>query len=200
MSTDEHVALVADPQTPGLVWYYPTCPAAETDDDGRMAVTLLMIGTTASLSVGATLAVSAAELDAAATTSRSLVDDAVTVRLQPAPLTVRQARLELIDQHGEHAVLATSTSSGYPPFQAVFSAQLEPAAAAQAASALHGGSGHLIVTYDIEVNLPATEEQQPAGPRAASTLGRSFTLQTDVSTWFPSGPGEHLIVAGSGTS
>jgi hypothetical protein len=83
--------------------------------------------------------------------------------LQPAPANVRDVSLETTDDRGARSVLAVSPSSGFPPYRAIFRAELNAAATAAAVGALNGRRGCLGVRYRVGVLLNVSVRAQVEG-------------------------------------
>jgi len=81
-------------------------------------------------------------------------------------MTVRKAAVVLAGD--AETELASSTSSAFPPYAAIFNITLTPAQAAQVISAVGGRRGVLFVDYTI----------RPAGTDAP------LVKRADVATWF----------------
>jgi hypothetical protein len=110
------------------------------------------------------VALSADHLDVAAST------------FQPAPIQVDQVSVRLAPSAaGAPAVLATSSGSGFPPWDAIFSIKLAGDQATQAARALAGTPG--LLTVSVHAALP---------PEVARSFdGRPTAIErvADVAAW-----------------
>ncbi|MFF3405234.1 hypothetical protein ACFYW8_03255 [Streptomyces sp. NPDC002742] len=73
---------------------------------------------------------------------------AATVIVTPGPVTVRQVTLVARREGEEETVLASSASSGMPPYTALLTGPLPPALLAVAREALNGRQGQLLVRFD----------------------------------------------------
>jgi hypothetical protein len=158
----EHgLLLIDDPSDPAKVWYAPAAPSPERGPNGAPAVTVVLAGATRLLTLGALLQ----------------ADDAAVARasgarqLHPCPLQAVAAQVTITATGGGRDVLGVSTTSGYPPYHAVFSLSLDEAAASQATAALAGGTEHLFVTYQVTLAVPGTKPLP-------------VKLDGDVGTWF----------------
>jgi hypothetical protein len=81
--------------------------------------------------------------------------DPSQIELRPAPVSVDRVSLDVGDGSGNRFdELATSPSSGFPPYQAVFATQLKPDAAARAANAVAGGANYVRVSYHVSASVP----------------------------------------------
>jgi hypothetical protein len=166
----------ADP--PGMLLYIPAVPVPQRDGQGRPAVSIVHTPSTVMLQVGAQFALTDADL--AQLIARLLaVKKIQSPLLQPVPISVARAALLLADGNGAEHTLATSTSSLYPPFNAVFSATLNAEQGARAIAAVNGGTGVLFVEYTIA----------PAGGSLPAQSLQPTQRRADVATWFPAGTG-----------
>jgi hypothetical protein len=157
-----------EPSADGATLYYtPSAPGPELDTAGRPTLGIYKMPQMATLQLGAHLSLSTADLAALARKVAAQVPAFAAAALQPAPIQVRKAAVLLADNTGAVAEVATSTSSAFPPYAAVFNTKLTPAQAAQAISAAGGRRGVLFVDYVI-----APQDGLPVVKRG------------DVATWF----------------
>lgn len=87
---------------------------------------------------------------------REAIDVPTTLRLAPAPAQVARCNLLLGDGAGQFQVLATSTTSGLPPYSALFNLLLTEEQFAAVAAALNGNPQRLAVEYDLALLAPVT--------------------------------------------
>jgi hypothetical protein len=166
----------------------PGAPKPEQAPDGRPTLGLWMIPPQPRLQLGARwwldsddIAAVQGELGA-----RHPGLDVRSTQVLSAPVTVDEAVVLIDDGHGGLTELATSTTSGYPPYAAIFSAALDDAQAAVVASALNGSRGRLFVEYRGRLDQ---ESSTVAGP-AHST---SFARRVDVATWSDLADAIHVL-------
>ncbi|MEF3302050.1 hypothetical protein [Paenibacillus sp. GYB003] len=172
----------ADPSEPQSFYYRPASVVPERDPAGRPSLILWLGDAGSRLQLGAqwsaeepALAALRAEI-ARRYPERKLSPAAI--RLQPEPADIRRVSLEIGDGSGPGAFaeLQQSSSSGYPPYSAVFNAPLTPEQARQAARALNGASDCLRVAYRGSV-------------RRTGAAPLPFEAVADVSAWFPASTG-----------
>jgi hypothetical protein len=135
----------------------------ETDPSGRPAVTLLSSGTGGVLQLGARWGPDEAELAALKTKLAESFPDvkASFMRLVPAPAQVKEATL--VTGGTAPKTLATSSTSGFPPYSAVFRAPVEGDDFAAVTSALGGATGRLFVRYTVGLQEPSAYEAVLSG-------------------------------------
>jgi len=182
------VLLFASAGDPGTFLYVPAKPIPQDGGGGRPAVSAVRTPNGVLLQVGALFTLS--DQDSAALVQQ-LKDAglASSPRLQPAPITIAKASLLLSGNGGQAHEIATSSSSLYPPFNAVFSATLDAANGALAIAAINGRSRVLSVQYRFTL------------PDALAQLGKSLagaqSRLADVASWFSGGSGAgHIQVSG----
>src|SRR5262249_7875715 len=77
--------------------------------------------------------------------------DPSAIRLSSGASSVQRVTLALGDGTGSFEPLQSSSSSGFPPYSAIFNVQLNKDQKERAAAALNGRSGFLQVTYLVTV-------------------------------------------------
>jgi hypothetical protein len=177
-----HVYGAAD--RPGSVFYVPEAPTAQEDGAGHPSVSVIRTPERVMVQVGARFTLTDAARD-------QVVQKLAWPKppdLQPAPIQVRKAALMLTEPDGSERELATSTSSLYPPFNAVFSASLDAVEGARAISAVQGGQGLLFVDYTI--SLP------PAAAAAYAGAPDTLVCRADLADWIAPGEAPHVTVIG----
>jgi hypothetical protein len=150
------------------IFYIPAEPAPEVDTSGRPTLGVFKTAQATTLQLGTRLTLPADKLQALLRKVKAQYPRLGNVALQPAPIQVQKAALVLADTAGVPAELASSPTSAFPPYAAVFSLTLAPAQAAQAVSAMGGRTGVLFVDYTIV-------SQGAANP---------VVKRCDVATWF----------------
>lgn len=179
------VQFFASSEQPGTLFYVPN-PVPELGPTGQPAVTVVRTPQNVMLQVGARFTVPDSEL-AALKAQIAAARKSASIELQPAPLDVSGAALLLKDERGTLETLATSATSRFVPFNAVFSVSLDPARGSQAISAVNGQRGILFVEYSF--SLPANLRR-----RAVSD---SDSRCADVAAWIArGGSGAHMHVVG----
>lgn len=161
---------------PGRYRYVPGAPLPERDDDGRVAVNLIDTGSLAMLTVGSEWVVRDDVLGAIRAEILASRPDLIAVDLRPAPVEVREARL--VHRLGDsREVLASSGSSGFPPFSAVFSVTLQGERREAVRAALMGGAGAVEVEY--LVGLPPAARARADGPHETRTASVAAWLDPE---------------------
>lgn len=158
----------------------PGTPTPELDPSGRPTLSLWMIPPKARLQLGAHWALTPAETESvrAELAHRSHAASA-EIQLSSAPLQVETAALVLVDQDRVGHDLATSASSGFLPFSALFTVALEEAAAALVASAINGGRGRLFVEYRARVEVSTPIKVSAAGDITAEVIASRTPLSPE---------------------
>jgi hypothetical protein len=175
----------ADPET---FVYVPARPIAQDGGSGRPAVSAVRTPKAVLLQVGALFTLS--NQDSVALT-KHLIDAKLSSspRLQPAPISIVKASLLLAVSDGQAREIATSSSSLYPPFNAIFSATLDATSGAAAIAAINGRTSMLSVQYRF--TLPDALAQQ------GKSLSGMQNRLADVASWFPGGSGAaHIQISG----
>ncbi len=167
---------------PGTWWYVPGDPLPEMAG-GRPAVQLWVSPPGSVLQLGADWTVSA---DLLARLQRRLAqaDGTERVGLQPAPAAVRQVALEIGNEQGGRDVVALSPSSGFPPFRAIFRANLDAVGTNSAIAAINGRRGLVFIRYRVAAPLKASARARLEGDAgaAADQLGPAAS-SAEVRAW-----------------
>lgn len=167
--------------SPDQFFYFPVTPQPETDSQGRPTLLSIPTGQGGFLQLGTHLGAGQDEGELIEEARRELVGrlnepaspvetsgalpvppmhgvgDPLNILLEPAPMKVRQARLQLgkgEEDPSAAEVLAQSDTSGFHPFTALFNAQLNAEQQARVVAALNGRPGFLQVIYDASLSLP----------------------------------------------
>jgi hypothetical protein len=149
------------------VFYLPAAPSPERGAGGKPTLAIFKTPQVTTLQLGTQFGLTAEELSALATKIAAQVPTLANANLQPAPLQVQKAAVLLADHTGAPSEIATSSTSAFPPYAAVFNAKLQAAQAAQAISAAGGRRGVLFVDYTI-----------------VAQDGAPTVRRTDVAGWF----------------
>ncbi len=175
--------------------YVPGEPSPAPDPAGQPTISLWMIPPQPMLQLSTRWQVGDDQLQKLrnAIHERNPGADPNAVQLSLAPLSVERVVVSMGDGAGEMNEVASATSSGFPPFQTVFSLRIDQDHAAWAASALAGARSQLQVSYHAEYQRPvgaavgiagdvsddlaalgpdATEEDAAARVDVAITAGR----------------------------
>ncbi|MGV0025918.1 hypothetical protein [Phormidesmis priestleyi] len=183
-------------QTDASSFYYiPGTPISQRTSQGSPTISLMALDQFALLQISSEWEVSPEQLEALRKTIASHYNQ-TDVHLQPAPITVESVTLSLKNQQGEFEALASTQSSGYVPFSAVFSVQLTNEQKAQAIAAFNGRDDQLRVTYkaalEVEVfakatiagDITADLKKLPKNPELADCLTQ---IESAISSSDPQG-------------
>jgi len=167
--------------SPYRFFYFPINPQPETDSQGRPTLLSIPTGQGGFLQLGTHLGAGNEESELVETARQELmvrmklpastvettgapsgpvmrgVVNPVNILLEPAPLHVSNARLQLGSGEENASVpedLAQNETSGFYPFTALFSVQLNAEQQAHVMSALNGRTGFLYVRYDASLFIP----------------------------------------------
>ncbi|MFQ4138236.1 hypothetical protein PGN35_018150 [Nodosilinea sp. PGN35] len=152
------------PQDANQFYYLPGDPVPQRDSRGNPAVSLMATSDFAMLQVSSQWRVTDSQLAALKADLQSQTAIAAdALRLESAPVQIEAVELRLTTSTGEPEVLATSKSSGYAPFSAVFSVTLNAEQKAQAIAALGGRQDLLLVSYLASVDLPLAGQVEIEG-------------------------------------
>jgi hypothetical protein len=154
------------PASDPLTYYVlPLTAGPEVDSSGRPTLLLVPTGDTALLQLGAQLPLDDSALERVRQQLAEQLhgQDQSVVRLSPAPLRVDAARLMISSGDQAWTELARSTTSGFPPYMAVFGVPLKPDQSASALAAVQGRQGFLQVVYDVSVAVPCSITGELAG-------------------------------------
>ena len=170
---------------PGALFYIPAAPIAESDPRGLPTVSVVRTPKAVMLQAGTRLALAP---DAEAALKAKLQQmNLQAFTLQPAALNVREAVLLLVDETGAEQTLASSKTSRFAPYAAIFSVTLDAAKGARAISAVNGQKDVLFVEYRLAA---------AAGPLAAP-ISQELNRRADVASWFAPGTGaKHVQIVG----
>lgn len=146
--------------------YLPLTPRPEADSQGSPMLLSIPMETGGLLQLGTNLGVAEASVDALRLelAARLKLDDPIRIDLEPATLQVSGAWLEAsgggIDKPESPAweVLASSDTSCFYPFTALFNVQLNADQQAAATAGLNGRPGFLQVRYGAALPIPVQTE------------------------------------------
>jgi hypothetical protein len=134
-------------------WYFlPAHADLERDPSGRPMLTMVDLGTSGTLMFTARWASGPGELDAlrAEIAARTGADKG-EIKLSFAPIQSPRCEVLIREGAGGERVLATSSTSGYPPYHALFNLQLVGDDLATAKAAVSGRRGLLALTYAADL-------------------------------------------------
>lgn len=109
------------------------------------------------------------------------------ILLQPAPASVKQVTVETGDGKGSLSAAATSGSSGFPPYNAIFRVPLDAGKKNAVVAALNGRTGFLVVRYHVGATLKISARAVMEGDvrQASETLTPSSGLEL-IAAWIES--------------
>jgi hypothetical protein len=133
-------------------WLYVPGPMGpeRNSQTGASTLTLLSVGGGGILQFGVQWAADPRTLDQirASAAERSGLAE---VRLLPAPVAVKTARLEFVGRVGASALLQETTTSNFTPYTALFHVSVDGYQMSRVKEALGGSPGILTVSYEIVV-------------------------------------------------
>jgi len=148
------IAYNATPRAPNLYHYLPLRADLDRDMRGKARISLTQVGSTAHLMFATNWQADLADLD----TLRSLLS-ARAAQLEPVQLSFVDlgtpvCRVLVGDGKGNFREIATSGTSGYPPFHSVFNLALDADATERAHAALRGERHWLAFEYAAQAHVP----------------------------------------------
>ncbi|HEY5705969.1 MAG TPA: hypothetical protein VIS96_10380 [Terrimicrobiaceae bacterium] len=164
--------------------YVPGKPIPELSN-GRPTLHLYVSASGGILQLGAQWAVAPVSLEMLKTEiAQRAGQDEAEIRLQPAPASVKQAAVETGDGKGSSVAVATSSSSGFPPYNAIFRVPLDPEKKNAVVAALNGRPGFVVVRYRAAATVKVSAHAVMKGDvaSAAETLTSSSTLE-EIVNW-----------------
>lgn len=148
----------ADPSDARSYYFLPTSPRLQRDPKGVPILSLLDVGSSGYLMFTATWTAA----DSSVETLRQYIahgsrqPDASGIRLAFAPLSSVECHALLGDGRGSFQTIATSTTSGMPPYDAVFALTVAGERLAAARAAMRGEHGFLAIEYTAALLVPST--------------------------------------------
>lgn len=141
-------------EQPQSYYYLPSKLQPQRDSTGKPMFSVVTVGSGGFLQLSLNWDATQETLEALRQeiARKDGIDNPATIRLAFAPVTVQGVFLMLGDGNGNFTDLKKNTSSGFPPYSALFSLQLDASQQAQAMAALNGRPGFLSVRY--EASLP----------------------------------------------
>ncbi|MFI5959354.1 hypothetical protein [Cryptosporangium sp. NPDC051539] len=163
-----------DPDEPD-VWTYVPRPLLDRTPDGAPAIGLIEAGTTGFLQVTARLGLPDERVDALLTGVRAVHPEATAVR--GAPIDVHAVVVEIRSDHGSRwAELASSTSSGLPPWIAAMSAVLTADQTPAVKAALSGTHGRVRLRAAFAPGRNPTGPRTPESPASGCLVERTADI------------------------
>jgi hypothetical protein len=150
----QRVYCYPNPDQPLSYYYLPLQIQPQRDADDIPMINLVSVGTGGFLQLSVSWDAPSELLDALRQeiARRENLENPAVLRLAFAPVTVQQVVL-LLGNEGENLeAIATSKSSGFPPYTALFNAQLNAEQQAQVAAALNGREKFLQVEYHASLS------------------------------------------------
>jgi hypothetical protein len=173
----EGVHFYPDPTSRAILRYLPAVPIPARGPDGRALMSLIAMGAAGSmLQLSVRFDLEDAQRDRLRAQIATGHPALAAALLQPASLQVTKVTASLVAKPGAApSVLGTSSGSGFPPWDAIFSIKLASDQAARAKLALSGELGILTVT----VSAKSSAELAATLPDRSAAIERT----TDVATW-----------------
>src|SRR5262245_15232901 len=139
----------ADPSDARTYYFLPIVPDLRRDPQQRPLITMIDVGSSGSLMFTATWDPNAESVEAL---RRDIArghhePDTSRIRLAFAPLTSLECHALLGDGRGSFQTVATSATSGMPPYDALFSLNVTGERLGQVRSAMRGEPGFLGIEY-----------------------------------------------------
>lgn len=172
------VHLYVDAADPKFLRYLPAVPIPARGPDGRPLMALYQLGEAgAILQLSVRFDLEEAERDQLRVALADKHLDLCAATFQPAPITVDRVAVTLAATSAAEppTLLASSSGSGFPPWDAIFSIRLTKEQAERAGKAMAGESG--IVAIAVHAKLQ---------PSVSSTLAGSpadIERSVDVARW-----------------
>ena len=152
--------------------YRPKAPQLQTSLDGKPAIQLLGTDASGFLQITAEWTVGAhrlAELSAVIEKR-----DGAPPKLAPAPDSVRETALEIVQDDGNYAVAATGTAVGVPPQTSLLTATLVAGQADAVRRAMAGERGLARLRYTIDAAEPVSTERSFAATASGGGTHAAF--------------------------
>jgi len=149
--------------------YQPTRAGLAQDAGGRKQFTLMQAGPIAMLALTAMWGVGAETMERVrhALAAKAGIP-AERVMLSPAPVDVGEVTLLIGDGAGGFATLASTHSSGAPPYNAAFNLTLDAGQLEKVRKAVQGTRGWLAVRYVVTEQAPASRSSTASAAASAS--------------------------------
>jgi hypothetical protein len=139
-------------------YYLPLQADLNRDSNGRPMFSLIAFGASGYLMCTAVWRAADRALESLRNeiARRNNFGDPSTIELAFAPVHVARCDLLMGYSSGEFQTIATNSTSGTPPYSAVFSVNLTEEQFASAAAAVNGQAGYLAIEYDASLITPVT--------------------------------------------
>jgi hypothetical protein len=152
---------------PGTWRFLPRRPDVQRGEDGRPLLSLIDLGPEAYLTFTATWSASTADLKALREEiAARRAPSGAQVTLAYAPLASPRCDVLAGDGAGSLNAIASSPTSGFPPYDAVFNVHLAGERLTQARRALHGEQGFLAIEYSAKLRMPVKASALMTAPGA----------------------------------
>ncbi len=165
---------------PSMFFYVPANPGPEVDSQNRPTLLMFVSGTGAMLQLGSNWKAEGSQLEALRSelAKRHPEIDPSAIRLSTGASSVQKVTLALGNGQGSFDTLQSSTSSGFPPYSAIFNVRLTNEQKNRAVAALNGRSGFLKITYlvtvpeflSVDVTIRGDVKDQLAALDSSATL------------------------------
>lgn len=145
---------------PATFFYIPEKPCPEKDPGGKPTLTLWVSDQGAILQLGTRCGVNADQFkDILKHVAGQFPDlDSASIRFMPIMASIREATLSIGDGTGKFTDVQTTSTSGFPPFSALFNVSLTAEQKTRAVAALSGHQGFLRIAYrgSLPSEVPVT--------------------------------------------
>jgi hypothetical protein len=137
-------------------YFLPKKPGLQSDANGRPILTMVELGPSAYLLFAAKWAASQGDLDALRNelAIQNREPEVDRIKLSFAPITAASCNALIGDGSGAFETVASSSTSGFPPYDAAFNLFLENDRIANAKAGLRGKHGFLGIEYLAELLVP----------------------------------------------
>jgi hypothetical protein len=149
---------------PDTFFYLPGDPVPERNSEGRPTLSLFVSDQGGMLQLGSKWTVETDTLESLRDLIREEHElDPSLIMLSQVNASIDKVTLALGDGEKEFEDLATSASSGFPPYTALFNVQLTKEQKAPVMTSINGREKFLEVRYDIKLTFPVTAKVKISG-------------------------------------
>lgn len=146
--------------------YWTERPTPKRNSQGRPSLEVFDVGSSVRISLETRWGPVGDDLEAL---RKRLAEDAdvspAEVQMSPAPFVVDEAVLDLVSGDGSRETVATSSTSGVPPYGALFQVSLAGDEKEAAMEALSGGRPRLVVRYEATFRPEVSATAEISGDR-----------------------------------
>lgn len=141
---------------PATVYYIPLTVIAEKGQQEKLQFSLMLAGNSHMLQLACRWDIDRVLLTKLNTALLQMLrsEGLTTINFSAPSLNVKEVRLELADKNKKYTTLQSATSSGFPPYNAVFNLKINNEQKDQVLHTLNGTDDHMRIVY--VVNVPVT--------------------------------------------